>query len=281
MHVNYQEQGQTLEDICKFAVAKGFEGVEFRRKRSGLSTDEPAGEYLSTLKRAVASSGLKQVLFGGPGFDFMSPDAAKRGTELETALDFFKRARDLFPLTVCNVMAGALINPDKTIPYGPYEPHGSSIAIADQWHWAAESFRALGDLAARGGFRLAFETHMGYIHDTPRATKKLVDLIVHSQVGVNLDYGNAVYFKECTPLVETIKEMSESLFYVHLKNSLKLGEHRLPTALSEGEINHRQYLSTLRSVGYQGPICIEAPRPGDRAWYAARDLEYLDELMAI
>lgn len=34
MHVNYCEQGQTLEEICRKAVGWGFDGVEFRRKRS-------------------------------------------------------------------------------------------------------------------------------------------------------------------------------------------------------------------------------------------------------
>ena len=31
MHVNYCEQGQTIEEICEKAVKWGFDGVEFRR----------------------------------------------------------------------------------------------------------------------------------------------------------------------------------------------------------------------------------------------------------
>jgi hypothetical protein len=32
-------------------------------------------------------------------------------------------------------------------------------------------------------------------------------------------------------------------------------------------------------IGYQGPICIEAPRGGDREWFARQDLIYLRSLL--
>ncbi len=33
-------------------------------------------------------------------------------------------------------------------------------------------------------------------------------------------------------------------------------------------------------IGYEGPICVEAPRPGDREWYAQQDLAYVRALLA-
>ena len=121
---------------------------------------------------------------------------------------------------------------------------------------------------------------MCYIHDLPSAAKKLVDMIDNPAVGVNLDYGNAVYFENIPSLKETIEEMGESLYYVHLKNSILLSDgSMLKTSLDDGEINHREYIKLLKDTGYKGPICIEAPRTGDREWYAQQDLKYIKSVI--
>ena len=126
---------------------------------------------------------------------------------------------------------------------------------------------------------------MCYLHDTPQATKKLVDMIQSPAVGVNLDYGNAVYFpkEHILSLADTIKLLGNSMHYLHLKNSLATpgtDNKRLPTALSEGEINHREYIELVKESGFEGPICIEAPRPGDREWFAVSDLNYIKSVIA-
>jgi sugar phosphate isomerase/epimerase len=35
----------------------------------------------------------------------------------------------------------------------------------------------------------------------------------------------------------------------------------------------------LKEAGYDGPICIEAPRSGDREWFAQADIAYLKALL--
>lgn len=280
MHANYCEQGQTLAEMCRKAVNWGFDGVEFRRARGGV--EETEDEYLGELELAVSASGLKHVLFGHPTMNLAPADQSRREVELEDALRFFRKAARLFELTVCNATAGAILNQDKNIPYDDYKQQGSFIATADQWRWAAEGFRELGRLAGELKFKFAFETHPCYLHDMPVAAKKLVDLIASPAVGVNLDYGNVIYFDNPPALNDTIDLLGKSLFYVHLKNSARIGPHkglRLPTALAEGEINHREFLRLLQRAGYAGPICIEAPRPGDREWFARSDLAYVRQLM--
>ena len=95
-------------------------------------------------------------------------------------------------------------------------------------------------------------------------------------VGVNLDYGNIVAMPDQPALPELLDEAGDRLYYVHLKNSygFKLSE-RIRASLAEGDVNHRQYLRLLKERGYTGPLCIEAPRPGDREWFAQEDLAYL------
>ena len=55
----------------------------------------------------------------------------------------------------------------------------------------------------------------------------------------------------------------------------------MPTALSQGEINHCAYLEKLEDIGYAGPIGIEAPRPGDRWFYAKEDMAYMTYLLSL
>ena len=279
MHINYCEQGQTLDEICLKAVAWGFDGVEFRQKRGGVK--ETAEEYLDALARAQKRSGLKMVIFGSPGPDLMTPDAAKRAREVEEVSNFYRMAARRFKLTVCNTFTGPLKNPDAAVPYYIYEKQGSAVATPDQWKWAVEGYKVLGALAAELGFRFAFETHMTYLHDLPAVAKKLVDRIGCPSVGVNLDYGNTVYFPKPPSLKEVIGQVGPSLYYVHLKNcQISDGHERARVGLADGDINHREYLRLLAEAGYRGPLCIEAPRPGDREWFAKQDIAYLKSLIA-
>jgi len=277
MHVNYCEQGQTIDEMCCKAVNWGYDGIEFRR--ASRYFDYTPEEYVDNIAAAANRYGLKYVLFGGPGADLTSPDASVRAAEVAKAEAFFRMAAQRVKLTVCNTVTGSLSNPDRSIPYTQYDLHGSAIATAEIWDWAAAGFRRLGAVAQELGFRFAFETHMNYLHDLPAAAKKLVDMIDIPAVGINLDYGNTVYFKNPPPVTDVIAEMGAQIYYVHLKNSIPGPDRRIATALGEGGINHREYLKALRSAGYTGPICLEAPRPGDREWYAQEDITYIKSVL--
>ncbi len=278
MHVNYMEQGQSIEEICEKAVKFGFDGVEFRRKMQNMSDDQ----YLEKLAFAVEKSKLKYVLFGSPGPNLMLPEKDKREKEIEEAINFYRKAAKYFRLTVCNTMTGPLINP--SYPYSQYEKHGSNYANENHWKWAIEGFKILGDIAEELGFYFAFETHMGYLHDTVLSSKKLVDLIDKKHVGINLDYGNIICFKDPPSLEEVIKICDNKLYYVHFKNLFKVNGieygNIIPCALEEGIINHREFLKLLKKINYKGPICIESPRNGDREYFAKQDISYLKSILS-
>jgi len=283
MHVNYCEQGQSIMEMCKKAVAWGFDGIEFRRVTRGLKYDSQE-KYLDDIAEAVEKSGLKYPLFGYPTANLMLPSKPDRKKEINEAVEFFSSALKRFPLTVVNAFSGELNNLVKSIPYIEYEKHGSFCATEDHWRQAIEGFKTLGKFAEENNFKFALETHMAYLHDLPQVAKNLVDRIASPAVGVNLDYGNTIYFsaENILPLPETIKTIGKSLFYLHLKNSIPLtgtNNKRIPTALSDGAINHREYMRLVRQSGFSGPICIEAPRPGDREWYAVQDINYLKSVI--
>jgi sugar phosphate isomerase/epimerase len=281
MHVNYCEQGQTINEMCQKAVRWGYDGIEFRRIKRGGQPQTPQ-EYVDEIATAAERHGLKHILFGHPGPNLVLPDASQRVREIEEYITFIRIAAARCELTMCNILSGVLVNPDKSVGPRDFELHGSGIATPEIWEWAVAGYRQIGAVAEELGIRFAFETHMNYLHDLPEPTKKLVDLIGSPAIGVNLDYGNIAAFKNPPPVTKVISELGGSLYYVHLKNSMPIygSNGRMPCGLGEGSINHREYLTALKESGYNGFICIEAPRPGDREWYAQQDIAYCKSVLA-
>jgi sugar phosphate isomerase/epimerase len=275
LHVNYVEQGQTLEEVFSKAVDWGFDGIELRRKRSQDANPE---EYLDACARASSRTGMKHLVFGG-GPNLVLEDAAARKTEIEEFIRFYELALQRFSLELANVQCGALLNPDKSIPYWEYTRQGSYIADESHWRQAVEGMGELGAFAERHGLRLAIETHMSFLHDRPDVTLDLVRRINRPAVGVNLDCGNLLALPDIPPLAALIPSVLPHLFYVHLKNAVEVPGGHFRSFLEEGQINHREYLRLLRAHDYRGPLCLEAPRAGDREWFARRDMKYLKSLL--
>ncbi len=279
MHVNYCEQGQTVEEICRRAAGWGFDGVEFRRKRMEVEETEKA--YLDSIEAGVRATGLKHVLFGYPGPLLVKKDAAERTQEVKDAIAFYRHVSKRFGVTTVNLLTGNLQNPDTRIPYFEYTRHGSFIVSKEQWAWQVAGCQEMADGLRDVKIRFGFETHMVYVHDTVEAARKLVDEIDRPSIGINLDYGNIIDFTEHPSLEEAVAIARGKIHYVHLKNSAPLrgAPGRLGTALAEGEINNRQFIRLLVEAGYDGPICIEAPRAGDREWFAPHDLIYIRSVL--
>ncbi len=280
LHVNFVEQGQLVAEMCQAAVAWGYDGVEFRRKRSQV--DETPEQYLDAIARAVERAGLTHVLFGGPGPNLMRADESVRQKEIEECVAFYRAAAKRFSLTVCNTMTGSILAPGA--PYHEYDRNGSAAASEAQWQWAVEGFQTLGDLAAELGFSFAFETHNCYLHDLPEVTRRLVDRIDRPSVGTNFDYGNIILHPTRPSLEQSIAACGGTIKYLHLKNVYLLPgmkyQNYISCPLADGAINNREFLRLMKAQSFAGPICIEAPRPGDRGHFAVEDLAYLRRLMA-
>jgi sugar phosphate isomerase/epimerase len=266
MHVNYCEQGQTVEEICKKAAAWGFDGVEFRRKRDGV--EESTEEYLSKLERGVKASGLREVLFGAPGPSLIKQEARQRAREVEEAIAFYRHVAERFGVRTVNLMTGWRGRPEPVTD--------------EEWAWQVDGCRDMADGLTDVRIRFGFETHRGYVHDKVPSTKKLVEDIDRPSIGANLDYGNMVGLEDRPSLEEAVRAFGKKLHYVHLKNSaaLRAAQGRIATSLGEGEINNRQFVRLLMETGYDGPICTEAPRAGDREWFAQQDLAYIRSVLA-
>ena len=287
MHVNYVELGggsfgkRSIDDVCRFAAELGYCGIEFRDKAPkdlGLSFRE----YAEEIARGKKHHGLSEILFSFDVKEAANPDPAVRAQAVSETLEKAKIAREVCDTRVSNTATNWISSPVPGVPGGDYHFHGSVAARESDWELTADTYRRIGEGLEGIGLRLAFETHMGYIHDLPASARKLVDLIDSPMVGINLDYGNTVYFPVRPGLEEAIDQCGDKLFHLHLKNSISIPgmAQRLATSLSGGEINHRAYLEKLIAVGYTGTISIEAPRPGDRNAFAREDLTYLKSVIA-
>ncbi len=290
MHINYSEgtynyfgkvYGDSyIDGVCKMAAQIGYDGIEFRGDCPKELEGTSFKDYVGQIAVAMKKYSLSETLFCISMPEAANPDKEARDVSLKNAVEKLEIVNDLCGTTLCNSTSMGIVSPIKTASISAYEYHGSIAATPEEWKWSAELYSRLGEVAQKLGVKIALETHMHFIHDTPEATVKFVNMVDSPAVGINMDYGNTVYFPKQPSVVDTIDMYGDKLFYTHLKNSVAIpgAIGRQPTSLDGGVINHRTYLIKLKEVGFDGPIGIEAPRPGDRVLFAKQDFEYFDSL---
>lgn len=277
LHINYFEQGASLEFACKKARELCVSGIEFRRTPFGREDEDV---YLDEVSRALERYPLPSVCFGGPGVDLMSLDASEVARNLDNAEAFYREAARRFPLAMVNAFSGVLVHPDKTRPFVEYWHHGSVLASEKQWENAVNGFKRLAETAAEFDFRFAFETHGCYLHDTLDATLELIRRIDSPRVGMLWDQANLMIFPDSPTTDQVIEKANSLIYYVHLKNLLVSPSRFLAvSSLQGGIINIRQQVLHLLRNGYNGPLCVESPRDGDREGFLLEDLSYLRSLL--
>ncbi len=287
MHINYGEiKGNhygknTIESISKMAAAIGYDGIEFRGlppvELSHLSFEE----YINEIGRCKKLAGLTNIIIAQSLTSAIEANGQESDKEIDKVVENAKKANDICGTVYFNTSSKLIRSKIPGAPSDEYQYHGSYAATEEEWKKTVDVYQKLGAKLTPLGLKFAFETHMNYIHDIPASSKKLVDMIDSPAIGINMDFGNTVYFPDFPDLEETIDLYQDKLFYTHLKNSnlVPVVNRRLPCALSEGEINHRIYLRKLKEVDFKGPIGIEAPRPGDRQWYAMNDFNYVKSII--
>ena len=286
MHVNYGEVSfdsfgsNTIDDICRMAAELGFDGIEFRSAPPKEFKEMPFADFMDQIAKGVKEYGIRMPVFSIGLPNSASADKQTRVEEAEATLKKVQKIHDMFGTTVFNTCGTTILSKDPAVPGTAMESHGSGAATQEQWDCTVDTYQMVAKGLEQMGVKFAFETHMKYLHDTPEASRKLVDLIDSPNVGINMDFGNTVYFLRHLSVEEAIDLYGDKLFYTHLKNSVAVGAgKRMPTNLCDGQINHREYLGKLKEVGYTGPIGIESPRSGDRYWYAKADIAYAKSVM--
>lgn len=278
MHVNYLEHVFSIEEICKRAADAGYDGVELRGwDNSGAGA--PLQSYVKGVCGSAERAGLRLVL-GCPNRAGHA-ELPERQQSMNDLKSIMRIGAD-YGVKILNVFADPLM--DKSIPPLAFHRQGSALATEDYIHRVVEYFSQAGDIAARHGMRLCFETHGNYLHDLASPTLDLLRRIDHPHVQANLDMGNIALNDKNLGMHQEIELLGGRIGYVHLKNmqwTLRDGQVDLRgTPLSAGQINHWQLISLLIAAGYRGPWTIENIMQGDKRQWMTEDLSYLRNLLS-
>ncbi len=267
MHTNYWEKEGELEKTFKLASMNGYDGIELRM--SGKSVGLKEDVYRKEICRLKDKYPEMELTFGCP-VDFVVENESARKREEENVITFILWAEKNLGTKVFNFFTGVMTCAD----YMEFHLNGSAMATEKHYTRVAAHLTRVGEAIRGSGIKIALESHNCYIHDLPDAIRKLLDMVEADNVGVNLDYGNIFLHKLGGSLDDALDKLKDRIFYVHLKNAVKVAGAFYITPLAEGMIDNFHLLSLLKGIGYKGPICLEFPGLGDHFSAAARDSAY-------
>jgi len=132
-----------------------------------------------------------------------------------------------------------------------------------------------GDLAARQGVTLAFETGQ----ESAELLRRTLDDLKSPNLKVNFDPANMLLYDMGDP-IEAVQLLGPDIRSVHVKDARRpktAGAWGEEVPLGEGEVDVKRFIQTLKSIGYTGPLVVER-EVGDqqgRLRDVARGLEFL------
>jgi sugar phosphate isomerase/epimerase len=252
----------------------GYDGLEIWARHYAPDTIR---DDLAEVSRIARQVGLKAPVINLHG-NVIGDDPEERAGRLQWLKDLVPRLPD-YGVTVANGFAGSLI-----VDPNNWGLNGSTAATDAHYERAAEAYRALGAIAARAGVLLTFEVHMNTIHDTARATKRLLEMIDSPAVKANIDAGNMRGVPPAEPAPEGVQILGNWIAYAHCKNCRRVSY--LPVGvdydflLKEGDVDYYAVVSALVQQGFQGPYCLEWSGYGDPSVPTREDLAYFKSLLA-
>jgi D-psicose/D-tagatose/L-ribulose 3-epimerase len=137
---------------------------------------------------------------------------------------------------------------------GEYIWQREIVAPKDQWNWAADATRELGEYAARLGLEIAIELepfHLSIVSNLQKMVEFL-DAVNHPAVKANLDISHLTLSHSPAKKISNLKGR---IAHVHLSDCDGKKHGDLPPG--RGVVDFPGYLSALKQSGYNGTISIE------------------------
>lgn len=246
-----------LEECIVLAAKNGFDGVQIYATSGEFSPETLTEEKKAEIKKLLKENNLEVSALcgdmGGYGFE-IEKDNAER-------VEKTKRIIDL----AVEFGAKAVTTHIGVIPSDKTEPRYGVMLNA---------LTAAGLYAKEKGVTLAIETG-------PEFAKTLLAFLNDTKggVGVNLDPANFVMVTGQDP-VQAVELLKDYIVHTHAKDGVKISDDMTPTEvyhafavggvdalnackcfkevpLGEGQVKWKEYLSALKSVGYDGYLTIE------------------------
>lgn len=162
---------------------------------------------------------------------------------------------------------------------GEYIWQQEVIAPRDQWAWAAESVRELGNFASALGLEIALELepfHLSLINNVREMTRFLDD-VAHPVVKANVDVSHLALSH--TPASE-VSKLRGRIAHVHLSDCDGKKHGDLPPG--RGVVQFHPYLEALREAGFNGTVSIEleySPDPNRIVEWVEEAYRQTDQMM--
>ena len=162
---------------------------------------------------------------------------------------------------------------------GEYTWQQEVIAPRDQWKWAVEHVRELGDHAAGLGLEIALELepfHLSLINDLPKMMRFLDD-VGHPAVKANVDVSHLALAKTAPP---DLAGLAGRIAHVHFSDCDGQKHGDLPPG--RGVVDFPPYLQALKATGFDGALSIEleySPEPAKIVEWVREAYTATDRLM--
>jgi sugar phosphate isomerase/epimerase len=118
-----------------------------------------------------------------------------------------------------------------------------------------DTLAKVSDLAKAKGVTVAFETGQ----ETADLLRRTLDDLRCPNLKVNFDPANVLLYDMGDPL-RAVEILGPDIRSVHVKDAIRTktpGTWGEEVPLGQGQVNIKQFIQTLKKVGYQGPLCIE------------------------
>lgn len=190
---------------------------------------------------------LTGSMLGFPGEDYTTPQTiqksggfgnpATRAERLERFKWALDRTQDL-GLTDIMLHAGFLPEPGDP-----------------DRHPFLDTLTKVSELARTKGMTVGFETGQ----ETASLLRRTLDDLKCPNLKVNFDPANMILYDKGDP-IRAVEILGPDIRSVHVKDANRTsvpGTWGEEVPLGEGQVNIRQFIKTLKKVGYRGPLCIE------------------------
>src|SRR5712692_4759412 len=204
------------------------------------------GERLPEVAR-TAGFRLTGAMLGFPGEDYTTPQTIQRtggfgnpATRAER-LERFRWAVDRTnALGLSDIMLHAGFIPE------PNQPDRKPFL---------DTLRKVSEIGGAKGIRVGFETGQ----ETADLLRLTLDELKCPNLGVNFDPANMLLYDKGDPL-RAVEILAKDIRSVHVKDANRprtAGTWGEEVPLGQGQVNIKQFIKTLKKVGYRGALCIE------------------------
>lgn len=233
-----------------------------------------AWEEGDKLPEAAKAAGFRMsgAMLGFPGEDYTTPATIEKSggfgnpATRPERLDRFKWALErTLALGLKDIMLHAGFIPEPNKP--DRKPFLDTLA-------------KVSDLAKAKGITVSFETGQ----ESADLLRRTLDELKCPNLKVNFDPANVILYDMGDPL-RAVEILGPDIRSVHVKDGIRTkvpGTWGEEVPLGQGQVNIRQFVRTLKKVGYRGPLCIER-EVGDqeqRMADVAHGIRYLKECLA-